>query len=149
MRIEPTGGVVLIRGKASFETFGTDPRFSGNAPTRGHNDLDWNPGFMLGSDIRIGGERLAILTGVRFMFTGLPTGTRCIIGFAGDQICSEDSEPYSSQYYPIWTQRPSVSLAVSFQRRFPAFPSPRPTEPGVQRARADGERGIADRAADG
>jgi hypothetical protein len=121
LTVEPVGGIVFVRGDVTFEGFRFQTRFSGGqavtevVPTgNGYVELDWNPGLMFGVDVRIGGQRLAFVPGVRFAFTGVPDGSTCVIGFAGDPICSESGEPYLPGFYPRWTQRPSVALAVNF-----------------------------------
>jgi hypothetical protein len=121
VRVAPVAGVVLVDGRVSFQgsRFVTRPSGTGfiteRVPTeQGHVDFDWNVGVMFGVDVRIGGERFAIVPGVRLAFTGVPDGSRCVIGFAGDTICSPREKAYFSGYYPRWTERPSVSLAVSF-----------------------------------
>jgi hypothetical protein len=119
--VEPIGGLVLVHGRVSYEDFRVQARPSGTGvitelvPSgRGHVDLDWNPGLMFGGDVRIGGQRFAVVAGLRFAFTDVPEGSNCVIGFAGDEICSDREEVYFPGYYPRWTQRPSVSLAVNF-----------------------------------
>jgi hypothetical protein len=119
--VAPIGGLVLVHGDVPYEDFRVQTRPSGTGvitelvPSgRGHVDLDWNLGLMFGGDVRIGGQRFAVVAGLRFAFTDVPEGSNCVIAFAGDEICSERQEVYFPGYYPRWTQRPSVSLAVNF-----------------------------------
>ena len=122
LTVEPVGGIVFVRGDVTFEGFQFQTtRLSGGqavtelVPTgNGYVELDWHPGLMFGVDVRIGGQRLAVVPGVRFAFTGIPDGSTCVIGFRGDAICSESGKPYFPRFYPRWTQRPSVALAVNF-----------------------------------
>jgi hypothetical protein len=119
--LEPVGGIVFVRGRVTFEDFRFQTTFPGGQPVTelvpsgsGYVELDWTPGVMFGLDVRIGGPRLAVVPGLRFAFTGIPNGSRCVIGFAGDPICSGSEQQFFDGFYPRWTQRPSVALAISF-----------------------------------
>lgn len=102
--IEPVAGIVWVGTEGTFSSF------SGDA--RGYFPLAWTPGLMFGADLRIGGRRVAVVPGVRFAFTGVPNGERCVIGFSGQPLCDEGER--WDYYHPQWTQRPSVSVRVNF-----------------------------------
>ena len=105
VRVEPVAGIVLVGNEGTFSSF--------SGQSSGYFPLAWNPGIVFGVDFRIGGRRLAFVPGLRFVFTGVPNGTQCIIGYSGEPLCTEE-EPRWSYHYPWWTQRPSVAMGVSF-----------------------------------
>ena len=105
VRAEPVAAVAFVGSEGTFSSF------SGDA--RGYFPRAWHPGVVFGADFRIGGRRLAVVPGLRFMFTNVPDGTECLIGFSGEPLCSEESSPWQ-WHYPRWTQLPSVTLRVSF-----------------------------------
>lgn len=107
-RIEPIGGVVLIGDEGTYEH-----TFRSEFSSRGYYPVDWVPGVMFGVDFRIGGRRLAFTPGLRFTFTGVPTGEDCLINRSGEPDCREDAQRWMF-LYPQWTQRPSVALRVNF-----------------------------------
>jgi hypothetical protein len=105
VHVEPVAGIVLVGNEGTFSSFSGD--------FRGYFPLAWNPGIVFGADFRIGGRHLAVVPGLRFVFTGVPNGTTCIIGFSGQPLCARQ-EPRWEGPYPQWTQRPSVTLGVNF-----------------------------------
>ena len=105
VHIEPVAGIVLVGNEGTFSSF--------SGESRGYFSLAWNPGIMFGADFRIGGRRLAFVPGLRFAFTGVPNGERCIISFSGQPLCSE-GEPRWEWHYPRWTLLPSLALGVTF-----------------------------------
>jgi hypothetical protein len=105
VHVEPFAGIVLVGSEATFSSFSGD--------FRGYLPLAWNPGIVFGADVRIGGRHVAFVPGLRFVFTGVPKGTVCIIGFSGQSLCAEQ-EPRWQGPYPRWTQRLSVALGVNF-----------------------------------
>jgi hypothetical protein len=107
-RVEPIAGLVLVGDEGTYQH-----TFRSVLSTRGYYPLDWVPGVMFGVDFRIGGRRVAFTPGFRVAFTGVPTGTDCIIGFSGEPVCSEDAQRWSF-LHPQWTMRPSVALRVDF-----------------------------------
>jgi hypothetical protein len=90
LRVEPTGGLVLIRTKeASSPSLIVDQR-----PT-------WSPemshlGLMVGADLRFGWRHVAFLPGVRVYLSGEPDATRWEFN------------------YPGWTLRPSLAITAGF-----------------------------------
>ena len=107
-RIEPIAGVVLVGDEGTYEHL-----FRSVFSSRGTYPLDWVPGVMFGVDFRIGGRRLAFTPGIRFAFTGIPTGRDCVIAFSGEPLCREDAERWRYRH-PQWTRRPSLALRVDF-----------------------------------
>ena len=107
-RIEPIAGVVLVGDEGTYEHL-----FRSVFSSRGYYPLDWVPGVMFGLDFRIGGRRVAVTPGLRFAFTGIPTGRDCVIILSGEPLCREDAERWQYKH-PQWTQRPSVALRVNF-----------------------------------
>jgi hypothetical protein len=105
VHVEPVAGIVLVGNEGTFSSLSGD--------FRGYFPLAWNPGIVFGADFRIGGRHLAFVPGLRFMFSGVPNGTQCIIGFSGEPLCGQ-REPRWQGQYPRWTQRPSVTLGVNF-----------------------------------
>ena len=105
VRIEPVAGIALVGNEGTFSSF--------SGESRGYFPLAWNPGIVFGADFRIGGRHLAFVPGFRFVFTGVPKGTQCFIGFSGEPLCSEEV-PRWEFHYPRWTHRPSVALGVHF-----------------------------------
>jgi hypothetical protein len=105
VHVEPVAGIVLVGNEGTFSSF--------SGESRGYFPLAWNAGIVLGADFRIGGRHLAFVPGLRFVFTGVPNGTQCVIGFSGEPLCRE-GEPRWEWHYPRWTQRPSVTLGVHF-----------------------------------
>jgi hypothetical protein len=107
-RIEPIAGAVLVGDEGTYQT-----TFRSVFSSRGYYPVDWVPGVMFGMDFRIGGRRVAFTPGLRFAFTGVPTGEDCLIGRSGEPDCREDAQRWMF-LYPQWTQRPSVALRVDF-----------------------------------
>ena len=105
VHVEPVAGFVLVGTEGTFSSF--------TGSFRGYFPLAWNPGLMFGADVRIGGRHVALVPGLRFVFTGVPNVTECIIGFAGEPLCAQQERQWEGQY-PQWTQRPSVTLGVNF-----------------------------------
>ena len=108
LRFEPIAGVVFVGDEGTYEAA------LGPSSYRGYYPLDWVPGVMFGADLRIGGRRIAFTPGVRFAFTGVPTGQDCLINSrSGQPECSEDAQRWMF-LHPRWTRRPSVALRVDF-----------------------------------
>jgi hypothetical protein len=104
-RVEPIAGIVLVGDEGTFSSFSGD--------RRGYFPLAWIPGVMFGMDFRIGGRHLAFTPGIRFAFTGVPSGAGCDIAFSGTPVCREEAERWQ-YHHPRWTQRPAVALSVNF-----------------------------------
>ena len=104
-RVEPVAGIVFVGDEGTYSSF--------SGESHGYFPLDWVPGLMFGVDFRIGGDRLALTPGLRFAFTGVPTGEVCDFGYSGTPLCREDAERWR-YHHPRWTQRPSVALRVNF-----------------------------------
>jgi hypothetical protein len=105
VRVEPIAGFALVGDEGTFSSFRGD--------RRGYFPRAWVPGVMFGLDVRIGGRRVAITPGLRFAFTGVPTGTECGIGVSGTAVCRDEAERWK-YHHPRWTQRPAVALRVDF-----------------------------------
>lgn len=105
-RLEPIAGVVFVGDEGTYE------RGLGVSSSRGYYPLEWVPGVMFGVDVRIGGRRLAFAPGLRFAFTGVPTGVDCLILRSGEPRC-DDGQRWKYGH-PQWTYRPSVALRVDF-----------------------------------
>jgi hypothetical protein len=108
-RVEPIAGVVLVGDEGTYErTLGPPPGY------RGYYPLAWVAGAMFGVDFRIGGRRVAVTPGLRFAFSGVPTGQDCAISnLSGQAECFEDAERWEF-LHPRWTTRPSIALRVDF-----------------------------------
>ena len=104
-RVEPVAGIVFVGNEGTYSSF--------SGESRGYYPLAWNPGLMFGVDLRIGGGRIAFVPGVRFAFTGVPKGEDCFIGYSGQPLCRDDQLRWE-YLYPKWTQRPSLSVGVTF-----------------------------------
>jgi hypothetical protein len=102
---EPVAGLVLVGDEGTFSSFSGD--------SRGYFSLDWVPGLVFGVDFHIGGRRLAFTPGLRFAFTGVPTGAQCQVNSSGSPVCQEGVERWE-WYHPRWTHRPSAALRVNF-----------------------------------
>jgi hypothetical protein len=108
VRLEPIAGVVLLGDEGTYEAT------LGSSGYRGYYPLDWVPGVMFGVDLRIGGRQIAFTPGVRFAFTGVPTGRDCLISNrSGQAECFEDAQRWMF-LHPQWTRRPSVAVRVDF-----------------------------------
>ena len=105
VHVEPVAGLVLVGNEGTFSSFSGD--------FRGYFPLAWNAGVVFGADFRIGGRHVAFVPGLRFVFTGVPNGTQCIIGFSGQPLCEQREHRWEG-LYPRWTQWPSVTLGVNF-----------------------------------
>jgi hypothetical protein len=105
LRVEPIAGMVLVGDEGTFSSF--------SGESRGYFPLDWVPGIMFGVDFRIGGRHLAFTPGLRWAFTGVPTGEVCDFGYSGTPLCREGAERWQ-YHHPRWTQRPSVGVRVNF-----------------------------------
>jgi hypothetical protein len=105
VHIEPVAGIALVGNEGTFASF--------SGESRGYYPLAWNPGIAFGADVRVGGRRLAFVPGFRFVFTGVPNGTTCDIGFTGEPLCRQ-GEPRWEWHYPRWTQGLSLALGVNF-----------------------------------
>jgi hypothetical protein len=108
VRVEPIGAIVLVGDEGTYES-----TFRSAFSHRGYYPVDWVPGVMFGVDFRIGGRHVAVIPGIRFAFSGVPTGTDCVITVSGEPYCREEAQRW--QYlHPQWTQRPSLALRVDF-----------------------------------
>ena len=108
LRLEPIAGLVLVGDEGTYEAA------LGSSGYRGYFPLDWVPGVMFGVDFRIGGRHIAFTPGVRFAFTGIPTGQDCVISNRSGQPECLDDAPRWRFLHPQWTQRPSIALRVDF-----------------------------------
>ena len=94
VRLEPVGGFVLLLPADISATYYD---IEGKPSPRSTTNRDTHIGVMFGGDLRIGGRHIAVVPSLRFAIAG---------GGAA-------SSPYPAGY-PSWTQRPSLSLMVSF-----------------------------------
>jgi hypothetical protein len=105
VHVEPLAGFVIVGDEGTYSTF--------SGESRGYFPLDWVPGIVVGVDVRIGGHRLAFTPGVRFAFSGVPTGEVCDFGFSGTPLCRDGAQRWQ-YHHPRWTERPSLGLRVNF-----------------------------------
>ena len=115
--MEPVGGIVLILpGDTAMQTSNYTPTGALTPPSLSWADLKPDIGFMFGTDLRIGGRRVAVVPGLRIAYTNVSDGAQYSIGSRGETFRSEE-EPVSQIFqggYPKWTYRPSVSIRVDF-----------------------------------
>jgi hypothetical protein len=124
--LQPVAGIaVLLPGDVTGASYNQEAVLTATFT----NDPDPTVGVEFGGDIRIGGRHLAVVPSLRFAVTGRVTGVGTACYPPGNSVISNTCQPYSSTTesfwyaeYPRWTQRPSLSLLVSFTG--PAQPLP-------------------------
>jgi len=125
VRLEPIAGIVVVLpGDVLSQTqyyrlgpTGLDVpnlRRELESSSAGRLARTWNPGLLFGTDLRFGGRRFAFVPGLRFAFTGLPGGSSCTTYDSGYVSCQEVERAYHPGHYPRWTQRLSLSTAITF-----------------------------------